>query len=184
LRRVLSNYLPNKFEVGTGFILHYDKKNEKLVPSKQIDIIIYDNNRPVIFREGDFVILNDFLVRGIIEVKTKYYKNKFKSEFKTCTENAYFVAGENGLGYKGLFYFEFHPRNYKEAINFFNNLPSHWNNLIDVCLGTDIFVDRNDGKLSIEKREGLAYSYFIIQALEKICGFDYRGRKMIDLEKL
>jgi len=45
-------------------------------------------------------------------------------------------------------------------------------------------VDRNEGANLIKKKNELAYSYFLINALERICGFDYRGRKMIDLEKI
>jgi hypothetical protein len=183
LRRILSNHLPNKYEVGTGFILRQDRNGE-LIVSKQIDIIVYDNTRPVLFKEGNFVILNDFLVRGIIEVKTRFYKEKFESEFQKCCDNSYFVAGDSTSRYRGLFYFEFDQKFFHETVDFFNNLPLHWNNHIDVCLGKDHYVDRYGGKFSFKIQENLAYSFFIIQALERICGFDYQGREMIDLEKI
>lgn len=185
LRRILSDHLPNKYDVGTGFIIREGKEGE-LICSNQIDIIIYDNERPVLFRDGNFVILNDFMVCGIIEVKTSFYISKFENEFKKCCENSYYVPGNNGrgLGYKGLFYFDFKEKYCNRVINFINKLPNHWNNHIDICLGKNIFFDRNDGADTIKKKNELAYSYFLINALERICGHDYRGRKMIDLKKI
>jgi len=183
LKQILLNHLPEEYKVGTGFILRHDQ-NKKIIVSKQIDIIVYDHIRPVLFKEGDFVILNDFMVLGIIEVKTRFRKNKFEKEFQKCCDDSYFVSGDSKSRYRGLFYFEFDRKNYDETEKFFNGLENHWNNHIDVCLGNDYFVDRNEGEFSFEKRENIAYSFFIIKALERICGFDIQGRKIIDLEKM
>jgi hypothetical protein len=68
LRNVIRRFLPKNLDIGTGFIL----KDKKEI-SKQIDIIIYDNTYPVLFREGDFVITSPENVKAIIEVKTKLY---------------------------------------------------------------------------------------------------------------
>ena len=71
LRNVIRRFLPENLNIGTGFILKGKKKI-----SKQIDIIIYDNTYPVLFREGDFVITSPESVKAIIEVKTKLYPSK------------------------------------------------------------------------------------------------------------
>ena len=64
LRNVISRFLPKIFSVGTGFIL----TNEKEL-STEIDIIIYENAKPLLFSQGDFVIVTADSVRAIIEVK-------------------------------------------------------------------------------------------------------------------
>ena len=65
LKNVISRFLPKKYSVGTGFVIN---KNKEI--TKQIDIIIYDNSSPVLFSEGDFVIVLASTVKAIIEVKS------------------------------------------------------------------------------------------------------------------
>jgi len=73
LRKSISQFLPTNLNIGTGFILRNDDNvnGENGIISKQLDIIIYDDKTPVIFKEGDFVILTESAVRAVIEVKTK-----------------------------------------------------------------------------------------------------------------
>jgi len=73
LRKIISQYLPSCLSVGTGFIVGNDDYLYGSEPkiSTQLDIIIYNNQVPVVFREGDFVILTEGAVKGVIEVKTK-----------------------------------------------------------------------------------------------------------------
>lgn len=74
LRKVISQFLPSNLRIGTGFIL---AKNDNQAGqqdgkiSKQLDLVVYEGKRPLIFREGDFVILTEDAVRAVIEVKTK-----------------------------------------------------------------------------------------------------------------
>lgn len=65
LRSVLRRYLPNTTDIGKGFII------TKEGPSTQIDILIYDTTKPVLFRDGDFVLVTPDATLGIIEVKTR-----------------------------------------------------------------------------------------------------------------
>ena len=44
--------------------------------TSQIDIIIYTNNLPLLFHEGDFIITTPQNVIAIIEVKSKVCKSK------------------------------------------------------------------------------------------------------------
>ena len=69
LKKMIREYLPHNLSIGSWFIV---SKNEEQSPiSKQIDIIIYDNRYPVVFRDGDFVIITQDMVKAIIEVKSK-----------------------------------------------------------------------------------------------------------------
>jgi hypothetical protein len=66
LMNFLRKILPQNVGIGTGFI-----KNENNELTSQIDVIIYQRNYPVLFSEGDFVIIPPESVIGIIEVKSK-----------------------------------------------------------------------------------------------------------------
>ncbi|KAA6437084.1 hypothetical protein FEM33_20430 [Dyadobacter flavalbus] len=73
LRKTISQFLPSNLSIGTGFIIgntdHYQGQSGRI--STQLDIIIYENKTPVIFREGEFIIITETAVRAVIEVKTK-----------------------------------------------------------------------------------------------------------------
>jgi len=70
LRSVLRRYLPKTVDVGRGFII------TKEGPSTQIDILIYDTTKPVLFRDGDFVLITPDAVIGVIEVKTRVNRSE------------------------------------------------------------------------------------------------------------
>lgn len=65
LRTVLRRHLPPTVEVGRGFVI---APNTVI---RQIDVLIYDATKPVIFRDGDLVMLASDAVKRIIEVKSK-----------------------------------------------------------------------------------------------------------------
>ena len=67
LKKMIREYLPHNLSIGSWFIV------SKSHISKQIDIIIYDNRYPVVFRDEDFVIITQDMVKAIIEVKSKIY---------------------------------------------------------------------------------------------------------------
>ena len=71
LRSLISNSLPRKYEVSTGFILASDREG-RILKSRQIDIIIWDSaNYAPIFRDGDFVIVPPESCSAVVEVKGK-----------------------------------------------------------------------------------------------------------------
>ncbi len=65
LRSILRRYLPKTVDVGRGFIITEEG------PSTQIDILIYDVTKPVLFRDGDFVLITPDATLGVVEVKTR-----------------------------------------------------------------------------------------------------------------
>ncbi len=64
LRSVLRRHLPKSLEVCRGFVVTKDES------SSQIDVLIVDSTKPILFREGDLVIVTPDAVRAVIEVKT------------------------------------------------------------------------------------------------------------------
>ena len=89
LKQILKTRLPQNLSVGTGFILNQISHNENIV-SKQIDIIVYENNIPPIFIENDFVIVTQNSVKAIIEVKSNLKSNR------TGKEGLYKAIGYSG----------------------------------------------------------------------------------------
>ena len=99
---VLMNYLkrilPKHLSVGTGFV-----KNKNAI-TKQIDIIIYENNYPTLFSEGDFVIAVPENVVGIIEVKSNISAKNLSDIVKTSNDNAYIICeNTNKKLFNGIF---------------------------------------------------------------------------------
>lgn len=64
LRTTLKRHLPRNIEPVRGFVVTENGC------SSQIDVILFDNSQPVLFREGDLVFATPDAVIGIIEVKT------------------------------------------------------------------------------------------------------------------
>ncbi len=64
LRNVLRRHLPSSVDIGRGFVINAQ------TCSKQIDVLIFDKDAPIIFRDGDLVFLTPDAVKGIIEVKS------------------------------------------------------------------------------------------------------------------
>jgi len=65
LRSVLRRHLPQSADVGRGFIV------TEADSSTQIDILIVDTRKPVLFREGDLMIVTPDAVLAVAEVKTE-----------------------------------------------------------------------------------------------------------------
>lgn len=73
LSKTISQFLPSNLKIGTGFIVGNDDHQFGLDGkiSSQLDLIIYEDKTPLIFKEGDFIILTESSVRAVIEVKAK-----------------------------------------------------------------------------------------------------------------
>jgi hypothetical protein len=72
LRTVLRRHLPGDVSVGRGFVVSAEHE------SSQLDILIHDASRPVLFRDGDLVIVTPDAVLGVIEVKTSVTVAEFR----------------------------------------------------------------------------------------------------------
>ncbi len=87
LKSILKSRLPANLAVGTGFVMTQLSPTTNDI-SKQLDIIVYENNRPPIFKEGDFVIVTQNSVKAIIEVKSKIRSSRtFKNGLYKVVQN-------------------------------------------------------------------------------------------------
>jgi hypothetical protein len=85
LANLIADFIPGRYSVGTGFVLFpvegYSVEGDgddaeaileitKHVPSRQLDILIYESHTyPVLFRDHDLVVVRPEAVRCVIEVK-------------------------------------------------------------------------------------------------------------------
>ena len=193
LRKSISQFLPSNLKLGTGFIIGNNDHMNGLEPrtSSQLDIIIYDDNLPVIFREGDFVIVTENSVKGVIEVKSNI-TNYSNLQSQNIQDNALNVILEkfnrlqqfqsfNPIGnqrkkFVGIFSYNYNgnieAENINEALRNSNGLVNHislgpnkfiryWSSTIDLQPPTN-HNGRSYIKYDIAQ---LSFSYFISNLL-------------------
>ncbi len=104
IRTILTRHLPNNIGVGRGFIVTPEKS------STQIDILLYDKTKPILFQDGDFVIITPDTVKGVIEVKTRFNdRTAFKNALNKLSEINQFLnptASYDSNLFLGLFSYE------------------------------------------------------------------------------
>lgn len=178
LKTMIERFLPEKYRIGTGFVVQSTHERGNHQASKQIDLIIYDTAYPVLFKENDFVILTADAVIGIIEVKANLMNQDYGQVIKTCNENGLFInQGIPGRGsrilFNGIFSYESKPPQLEaisdKIINARDTLDIHWNKY---CVNHISFNDSyfyklwnfdimNDEPNCIYKIDELSFSFFI-----------------------
>ncbi len=103
LRTVLRRHLPSNVKIGRGFVVRPNS------PSKQIDVLIYDASKPILYQDGDLVMLTSDAVKGIIEVKSNIEIAGFRQIIEKLADNAQFIyegrIDETGI-FVGLFAYD------------------------------------------------------------------------------
>jgi len=176
LKNVIQRFLPKSISIGTGFIL---KENDDAHTdiSSQIDLIIYDNTKPVLFKEGDFIITTETNVRGIIEVKSKINISNLREVVNSFNRLSIFPKisnNEQGRIFKGLFAFENSIKNIETNENLEAIMKNSNVNINHISFGKNYFlrywrnnrnlsppVDINGAFYSLYKIDDLSFSYFI-----------------------
>ncbi|WCL51003.1 DUF6602 domain-containing protein [Leptospira sp. GIMC2001] len=183
LKNVIKRFLPEKYIIGTGFVIKQNTDSSEHASSRQIDLIIYDNSSPVLFKEGDFVILTPDAVRGIIEVKANIQNQGLTSVLKQANENGNFIfSGKDDkehLFFNGVFSYEGYgndfnldtlQQKYKASNTDFISDPNYHNFLVNhVSLNKDWFIKTwiNEAKPhSIYKLDDLSFPFFISNLID------------------
>ena len=167
LSHVLREHLPLNVSVGTGFVINSEKR------TRQIDIIIYRNDYPLLFKQDDFVIASPESVLGIIEVKSRIESGRLGEIIDRSTDNGKIIGKEI---FNGIFGFE--SDNFSiQGERIKRSLEGSKGNVNYLCLGKDRFVkywDKNDS--ASEKKQkyvsyritDLAVGYFISNLVEDV----------------
>jgi len=195
LSRAISQFLPSNLKIGTGFIVandHHSGQNGRI--STQLDIIIYEDKAPIIFREGDFVILTESSVRAVIEVKASVtnYRSKNDNSLNNIVEKlnrlrtfqTFMPDPNNRKKFIGIFSFDYQDNftssRIEEALINSNGLVNH------ISLGPDGFIRywENTERLQPPVRNyngrcyirynliNLSFSYFISNLLHIVADED------------
>jgi hypothetical protein len=90
-RNVLRRFLPKDRIIGTGFAVYQSDSNESWECSKQIDVLIFPTECPVLFSEGDFYIIDAEYIEAVIEIKTRTDSAKFQNALGHVTDIARLV---------------------------------------------------------------------------------------------
>lgn len=169
LSHTLRQHLPERVSVGTGFVV---SDNEL---TKQIDIIVYRDDFPLMFKQDDFIIAPSESVLGIIEVKSRINTDVGKKAICNATENGRIIGRDI---FNGIFAFE-------SQNGCFNN-PGLRNELANsegvvnhLCFGADIFLKYWEtghpninpcaqDSYAVYQIQSLAFGYFISNLIEDI----------------
>jgi hypothetical protein len=181
LKNIISRFLPKGMSIGTGFAI-----NSKKEITKQIDIIIYDDASPVLFKEGDFVIVLAHTVRAIIEVKSKINNTTELNKYiEIADSNAEKIESTTtGLRkfFNGIFAYECDLTldTIERALNtnFFQQNHPLFKKVNNISLGNYVFLhlwkddlfNFSTGKdhLDCYDLEEMSFSYFIANLMETI----------------
>ena len=178
LRSVLRRHLPKSVVIGTGFIV-----SEKY-SSTQIDILIVDASKPMLFSDGDLIIVTPDAVRAIIEVKTELRTKSAASivlrKMSEIESQCYKLTRRNSI-WTGLFIYEAVP---EAAVRLLGGLREARRSTLrpirSVCCGRDIFIrywDKGNVMTKVPvwhayELEGMAPSYFIGNLIDSISELD------------
>ena len=176
LKTVINRFLPSNLSIGTGFIVGEIEVDNSII-SNQIDLIIYDNTIPVLFKEGDFIITTEKNVKGIIEVKSKLNITNFRkvvTAFNNLSRYPLIANNGNNRIFKGLFAFDNGIANIETNTTFEDLLKDANGNINHITIGKNYFVrhwrnnenleppvDANNPFYSLYKIDNLSFSYFI-----------------------
>lgn len=102
LRNMIRRSSPDNLTVGRGFVVNREQC------STQIDVLVYDNTLPVLYKEGDLVFVTPSSCRAIIEVKSRLTAKQLGIAAKKLADNAEFIRtqGVETSLFTGLFTYE------------------------------------------------------------------------------
>ncbi|MES2899495.1 MAG: DUF6602 domain-containing protein [Pseudomonadota bacterium] len=103
LRTLIQRSASCNVTVGRGFIVDRERT------STQIDILVYDNSYPVLYKDADLVFVSPASCRAIIEVKTAITRASCTAAVLKLAENAALARGPGSRRHPvfvGLFAYE------------------------------------------------------------------------------
>jgi len=199
LKSILRSRLPLNLSVGTGFIMNQLSPTTNDI-SKQLDIIVYENNKAPIFKEGDFVIVTQNSVKAIIEVKSKIKSSrtdknglyKVVQKFSDIVKFPQVSRIDENRIFRGIISFDYDGNIESpiidESLRISGGIVNHFS------LGGNIFIRHwvdgrslspqvhncNRNFYNIYDLEGLSHSYFISNLIHMTTSEDLSDRYFMD----
>lgn len=136
IRQVLRRYLPASVSVGRGFVVTAAHS------SHQLDILIFDSSKPVLFRDGDLAFVTPDAVIGAIEVKSRTTPVLFADAAAKLGEDMALVrSSPNANAFAGIFAFEAEGGTSRAYLDAVSEASPQWRNRLDFAsLGRSRFI--------------------------------------------
>jgi hypothetical protein len=136
LRQVLRRHLGGAMSVGRGFVV------SSAGSSHQLDILIFDSSKPVLFRDGDLAFVTPDAVVGVIEVKTRATPAVLATSASKLAQDMELVRTPgNSKAFAGIFAFESEPAPPETYLGALADAAEHHDNRVDfACLGCSRFL--------------------------------------------
>jgi hypothetical protein len=174
VRQVLRRHLPATALIGRGFVVTSEDATH------QVDVLIYDASKPVLFRDGDLAFVTPDAVLGIIEVKSRVTPSLFSDAARKLASDINLVRlHPNTRAFAALFAFEADCTNSEAYLDRTVTAANRWNERLDfACIGPDRFLkywhlDPVDGRRTYEswhsyRLQRLASGYFIHNVVDAV----------------
>ncbi len=178
LKSVIRRFIPMKYNVSSGFVVKPGENQGEHTATTQIDIIVHDQDYPVLFKDGDFIITTPDAVKGIIEVKANLENQSPLEVLKKANKIGQFIfeakSDKSETFFNGVFSFEGFGNNLDpkrlenyimEAGRDFEYLEDFPNFKVDnIAFNENWFYTANrttTGQNVIGKTDALSFSFFI-----------------------
>ena len=176
LRAVLRRHLPQTVAVGKGFVITQDG------PSCQIDVLLYDRTKPILYQEGDLAIITPDLCLGLIEVKTRLDATDLRNAIRKLADCRHHVSRTAQCRpFTGLFSFEHDGEEVQPVLNHLKAAGEGLTRRVVNCvsLGPSLFTRYWDCAPENPQRQAyifrayhlmnMAPAYFVHNVLEALC---------------
>jgi hypothetical protein len=180
LRSKVRRSAPQSVTVGRGFVVSQDQC------SSQIDLLVYDNTLPVVYKDGDLVFITPSSCRAIVEVKTSVSLSEFGKAATKLGNNAEFIRTRSlGPLFVGIFSYDVPTIGSDRTLAALQRAAAgDSNRLVDhACLGPSRFIKywQNDpattGRAAMRAYDAwhlyslkrMAPGYFIHNLLVNVC---------------
>ena len=176
LRAVLRRHLPQTVGVGKGFVITKDG------PSSQIDILLYDREKPLLYQDGDLVVITPDLCLGLVEVKTQLDVAEFGRAVQKLADERFKISRwAQCRPFVGLFSFDHDGENFQPFLQHLKVAAAGTERRYTNCvsLGTSLFIrywyntpeppHRQVQIFRAYKLENMAPAYFVHNVIEALC---------------
>ncbi len=174
IRQVLRRHMPGSVSVGRGFVV------TAAAASRQLDVLIVDASKPVLFRDGDLFFVTPDAVVGVIEVKSRAAPGVLAEAAEKLADDMLLVRlHPNTRAFAGFFAFEDGGGGTTAYLDAVAQAAARWENRIDyVCVGDSRFIRYWEFNPENEKRfyqgwhsydlPGLAPGYFVHNCIDSV----------------
>jgi hypothetical protein len=174
LRAVLRRHLPATLRIGRGFIVTSGEC------SPQIDLLIVDDASPLLFQDGDLLVVTPDAVRAVIEVKTILGSaNTMREALSTLAEVGNSFARHLRRPWLGLFVYESRLSD-RTVLQCLSEIAQHHRAVECVTVGENRFfrfwrageagndVENRQPRFESYNLQGLAPSYFMGNVVDHV----------------